>query len=78
MASNYTLTFQQTTIEGKSLVIRTLTGVDGNSRIIKLLAPMTGNPNAADPKGWTPIQRAAASSQANEEIIRYFRTIYIK
>ena len=44
--------------------------VDGNSKIIELLAPMsTDNPNATDPYGWTPIQRAACYLN-DEKIIR--------
>ena len=35
--------------------------------IIKILAPLTQNPNAADPGGWTPINRAA--KERNFEII---------
>ena len=32
---------------------------NGHTEIVKILAPLTDNPNAPDEDGWTPIHRAA-------------------
>ena len=41
---------------------------NGQTEIVKILAPLTDNPNAPDNKGWTPIHEVASSGHT--EIVK--------